>query len=112
MTEHREKRFTFADGSIAAACSVKNCTWGKRLNDVRFRKRHSEGTVSVELPDDEPADTEVAELSVSDMLTRPAVTGEVGLVPEPPIDRVHLDAEGNVCYDQREEEVEEGQDGN
>jgi|SRR5579862_1268164 len=93
-TVHREKSFTFSDGTVWKCCTHDECGWGKPHpstgNEV---KKHSDGLPvaipEVELTDDGEGVVEVSsddptELSVEGMIAQPHVESEEGVIAEPP----------------------------
>jgi hypothetical protein len=78
--DHREKSFTFSDGSVWRCCTHDECEWGKS------RKTHSDGSKfapeysafdipRVEITDDGECVVEVAELTLSSVKQVP-IAGE------------------------------------
>lgn len=61
-TTHREKSFTFKDGTTWRACTADDCLWG-RPTEKGFRKTHSDG-LPVAIPEVETE--EVEEVSADD----------------------------------------------
>lgn len=78
-TTHREKQFTFSDGTVWKCCTADGCTWGQPIGN-RFRVKHSDGVRggTIYTPDflDEE-DTSVEELSVP-TFTKPAAAVVAG----------------------------------
>lgn len=104
-TTHKEKSFTFSDGSVMEACTHHECGWG------RTRKTHSDGVLgqtlySIEIPD---AVVEDAEDAVED--SQPGTVEELSVEAWAGASPTE-DENGNVIETtDDEDEAEESNDG-
>jgi hypothetical protein len=102
VTEHREKRHVFADGTEWRACSATLCQWG-RPTSGGFRKRHNDGTVGGTIYSADVLDAEPDEQDAVDELAVPTFGHDTGECEEEVDERTD---------EEREEDEGEDEDSN